>query len=521
MTNDPSPSASEEPTTVASGPPEERRQAEGGVIRYALRILWHRDVSRIGTLGILPAQPISAVVRRSPPFDPVKDTCLSRDPFLSVVSTARELEIRPGKTRTAVVVNGSRLDGPRVFSAGQAKAGIIILLGHEIVVCLHQVEVPVQRGPQLGIVGDSDVIERVRRQILDVADLDAPVLVRGETGTGKELVARAIHREGPRPDQPFVDVSMAEVPAETAASLFFGHVRGAFTGASRDHAGYFVEADGGTLFLDEIALAPRPVQNMLLRVIETGQIRPVGSGRSRKVHVRLVCATDEKLERAVDEGRFSNPLFHRLGRLQIRLPLLRERREDIGSLLLHFLRNDLASTGEGHRLDADRLHEDEPPWLSAPDFARIALADFPGNVRTLENITSRLVASNRGKRHATFDEEVEELVSASAPIDEPVRPPGGRAPKVTDEQIRRALERHNHNVSAAAVDLGIHRDTIYQRLTNRPHGIRSASSLSDEEVLASRARHDADLDAMAADLGVSRKGLAARLRQALARLKRG
>jgi two-component system nitrogen regulation response regulator GlnG len=259
---------------------------------------------------------------------------------------------------------------------------------------------------------------------------------------------------------------------------------------------------------------------MLLRVIETGQIRPVGSGRSHKVRVRLVCATDEKLERAVREGRFSNPLFQRLGRLQIRLPLLRERREDLGSLFLHFLRKDLAAVGEGHRLDVDRLRKDEAPWLAAPDFARIALAEFPGNVRTLENIASRLVASSRGKRHATFNDQVEELVSASAPIDEPVRRPGGRPPKITDEQIRKALERHNHNVSAAASDLGIHRDTLYERMANRPLGIRSTSTLSDEEVLASRARHHADLDAMAADLGVSRKGLAARLRQALARMKR-
>jgi two-component system nitrogen regulation response regulator GlnG len=468
----------------------------------------------------LPAQPISAVVRRSPPFDPFKDTCLSRDPFLSIVSTDREIEIRPGNTRTAVAVNGTRLDGPRAFSTFEAKAGIILLLGHEIVVCLHQIEVPVERGPQLGLVGDSDVIERVRRQILDVAGLDAPVLVRGETGTGKELVAAAIQREGPRADKPFVMVNLAEVPAETAASLFFGHVRGAFTGAARDHAGFFAQADGGTLLLDEVALAVPPVPNMLLRVIETGQIRPIGSGRSRKVQVRLICATDEKLERASHEGRFSNPLFQRLSRLQIRLPLLRERREDLGSLFLHFLRRDLATVGESGRLDADRFRNDEAPWLAAPDFAKIALADFPGNVRTLENIATRLVAASRGKRHATFNDQVEELVSATTPTEEPVRRPGGRPPKVTDEQIRSALERHNNNVSAAAADLGIHRDTLYERMANRSQGIRSTSTLSDEEVLASRARHHADLDAMAADLGVSRKGLAARLRQALARMKR-
>lgn len=520
MTDAPSASASDDPTTIASAPPENRREVERGAIRYALRILWHRDVSRIGTLGILPAEPTSAVVRRSPPFDPIEDTCLSREPFVFITPTEHDLEIRPGNTRTVVVVNGRRLDRPRAFSVAEAQAGIIMLLGNEIVVCLHQIEVPVQRGPQLGLVGDSDAIERVRRQILDVAGLDAPVLVRGETGTGKELVAAAIQRESPLADKPFVTVNLAEVPAETAASAFFGHVRGAFTGAARDHAGFFAQADGGTLLLDELALAIPPVPNMLLRVIETGQIRPVGSSHSRKVRVRLICATDEKLERAVREGRFSNPLLQRLERLEIRLPLLRERREDLGSLFLHFVRQELAAVGESRRLDADSFRKDEAPWLAAPDFARIALAEFPGNVRTLMNIATRLVAASRGKRHATFNDRVEQLISAKAPIDEPVRRPGGRLPKVTDEQIRSALERHHHNISAAAADLGIHRDTLYDRMASRPPGIRSSSTLSDEEVLASRARHHADLDAMADDLGVSRKGLAARLRQALARLKR-
>lgn len=511
---------SDDPTTVTFRPLVDPRSATSGTARSALRIVWHRDVRRIGQVGLLPAEPISAVDRRSAPFDRVNDIMLSRDPFLSIVQGANGVEIRPGHTRTTVEVNGSPLDAPRTFSAREVKAGVPILLEEEILVCLHQIEVPIERGPLLGLVGDSDAIERVRRQIVSVADLDAPVLVRGETGAGKELVAQAVQRQSKQAGGPFVEVSVADVPRETAASAFFGHARGAFTGASREHPGFFVEANGGTLFLDEIALAPAEVQNMLLRVLDRGEFRPVGSARSRKVSVRLICATDEKLEVAVKEGRFSKPLLERLSRLHIRVPPLRERREDIGVLLLHYLRGELAKIGQADCLDAPSLDGSESPWLGATDVARIARDDLSGNVRSLMNIASRLVASSRGSRHAIFDANVEELLSDSGQSEEVSQRQSGRPAKFTDDEMKRALERHNNNFTAAAADLGINRSTLYDRIGKHTEGIRSASNLSDVEVLASHARHGANLDAMASELGVSRKGLAARLREALTSRKR-
>jgi two-component system nitrogen regulation response regulator GlnG len=394
---------------------------------------------------------------------------------------------------------------------------VIAVLGRELVVCLHRVDIPVERGPALGLVGDSDAIEGVRRQIRRVADLGASVLIRGETGTGKELVALAIRNASTRASAPFVRVSLADVPIQTAAAELFGYERGAFTGAAQAHPGYFAQANGGTLFLDEIALAAPDVQKMLLRVLETGEVRALGSSRSRQVGVRLLAATDEPLEVAAREGRFSGPLLHRLSGYQIHLPTLRERRDDVGLLFLHFLRKELSDVGELDRLDDRELGE--RPWLLAADVARIARNDFRGNVRTLRNVARQLVISNRGERRAKIDPVVENMLLADQ-VPTAATSAADRAPrsgKVTEEAIQEALQRHNYNLSAAAAALGIHRSTLYEKIRNNPHFVRSASDLSDIEVLECHARHRGDLAAMAAELRVSPKPLAARLKEALAR----
>jgi two-component system nitrogen regulation response regulator GlnG len=504
---------SEDPSTIA-GAPGSVHPEDGTSTCLALRILWHSDIRRIGDVGFYPSTERSDVKRDSAPFDRTADVVLGRDPFMAIAPYHGGIELRPCQSRTLVDVNGSPLRVPRVFTDDELDAGVILLLGRAIVACLHRIAHPVRRGPTLGIVGESDVMERVRRQILAVADLDATVLIRGETGTGKEVVAAAIQKASARAAGPFVAVNMAALPAQMAVSELFGHERGAFTGAAAAHPGSFAQADGGTLFLDEIALAPPDGQNMLLRVLETGEYRPLGSTRNRRADVRLLCATDTNLEAAALEGRFSDPLLHRLGRFQIRLPPLRQRREDIGVLLLHFLRLSLREVGENDRLTPRSLSDS--PWLRAEDVARVALDELRGNVRTIKNVASQLVISNRGKPRAVFDEDVQALLTGA--------PTGlahgrGRQPKVTDEQMRLALARHGNNFAAAAADLGINRATIYERMAKHPKGIRVASSLSDAEILASHGRHAGDLAAMASELGVSRKGLAARVREVLSRSK--
>jgi two-component system nitrogen regulation response regulator GlnG len=405
---------------------------------------------------------------------------------------------------------------PLSVSNDQLRHGIVIVLGGAIVVCLHTIRLPILRGPNLGLVGGGDAIEAVRRQITNVAGLEVPVLILGETGSGKELVARAINAGSPRVSAPFVAVNMAAVPSTTAADELFGHEKGAFTGAAQARPGYFAEADGGTLFLDEIAATPPDVQMMLLRVLETGEMRPLGSRRGRKVDVRVLAATDEDLEVAVRAGRFAEPLLQRLSGYQIRLPPLRERRDDIGLLLVHFLRKELGTVGEPERLDP--RDPSERPWLSAEVVARIASSRLSGNVRELRNFARQVVISSRGQRFAEIDATVQGMLVA---LDAETGSSGerrlpSRPTKVSDEDIQAALRQHNYNFSAAAQALGIHRSTLYDRVRENPD-VRSASDLSDPEVLDAHERHEGDVVAMAAQLRVSPKPLKARLTKLLSR----
>jgi len=509
----------DEPSTVVAGRQDAGEPLQGRQSRLALRLAWHRDVQRIGSVEVLAGER-SDISRKSPPFDAAKDVVLSRDPFLTVFDHTGSIEIQPREARTPIQVNGQPLIRPLRFSDDEVSAGVIIVLAHEIVVCLHRLEVPVQRGPALGLVGDGDAMERVRRRILSVADLDTTVLVRGPTGTGKELVALAIRARSKRASGPFVRVSLADVPGQTAASALFGHARGAFTGAAQAHSGLFVEADRGTLFLDEVALAPPEVQNMLLRVLETGEVRALGSSHARTVDVRVIAATDEKLEAAVAEKRFSEPLLHRLNGYEIRLAPLRERREDIGPLLLHFLQQELSAIGEDEQLAPRPLSE--RPWLEASDFAKIALGELRGNVRALRNVARQLVISSRGARHARLDNVMQQVVAPGEPArpSAPTTATSSLPGAVSDADIEAALAANQFNLAAAAKQLGIHRATLYERLRKMPSAVQDPAALTDDAVLRCYEAHSGDVAAMAAELRVPRKRLAARLKQALSRRTR-
>ena len=251
--------------------------------------------------------------------------------------------------------------------------------------------------------GCSDALGRVRDEIRVVGDLPVPVLIRGESGTGKELIARAIHRESRRAAAQYEVLNMATLSPTLAASELFGHVRGAFTGAERSHEGCFVRADGGTLFLDEIGEAPLDTQAQLLRVLETHDLRPVGGSVTRQVDVRVIAATDSDLETAVRLGRFREALFQRLAGFRVQVPPLRERRVDIGPLIYHFVRLELASLGLADLLGADE--DDREPWISATTIARLTRYHWPGNVRELRNMVRQLVIA--GRHHAALGHAVD------------------------------------------------------------------------------------------------------------------
>ncbi len=212
------------------------------------------------------------------------------------------------------------------------------------------------------------------------AQSGASLLIQGESGTGKELLARAIHRASPRRDKPFVAINCGAIPAELLESELFGHVKGAFTGAGRDHPGLFLSAEGGTVFLDEIGDMPPPLQVKLLRVLQEGEVRPVGATETRPVNVRILSATHRNLEEAIVSGEFREDLYYRLNVVTLTLPPLRERREDIPLLARHFL---TVLTEKYQR----RIHGFAPDALDM-----LAAADWPGNIRQLLNVLEQCVA---------------------------------------------------------------------------------------------------------------------------------
>ncbi|MBJ7547059.1 sigma-54-dependent Fis family transcriptional regulator, partial [Pseudomonas sp. OA3] len=227
------------------------------------------------------------------------------------------------------------------------------------------------------LLGDSPPMKSLRKQIQKLSRSQAPVYISGESGSGKELVARLIHEQGPRVEQPFVPVNCGAIPSELMESEFFGHKKGSFTGAIEDKQGLFQAANGGTLFLDEVADLPLPMQVKLLRAIQEKAVRTVGGQQEVVVDVRILCATHKDLAAEVAAGRFRQDLYYRLNVIELRVPPLRERREDIAQLADVML----ARLADGTGLAAARLHPDA--------LEKLKNYRFPGNVRELENMLER------------------------------------------------------------------------------------------------------------------------------------
>ncbi len=238
--------------------------------------------------------------------------------------------------------------------------------------------------PSTTLVGDSRAIVRIRELIGQIADAAAPVLICGESGTGKELAARGVHSQGKRKDQPFVAVNCAAISENLIDSELFGHERGAFTGAMSSHEGLFEAADGGVLFLDEIGDVPPQTQVRLLRALQDGEVRAVGSTKSRRVDVRVIAATNVDLERAMRQGRFREDLYYRISTFRIDVPPLRERRDDIPLLSQHLLAKVASKAGRKVRGFSDEA------------LAVLLAYPWPGNVRELTNVLEHAITLCRG-----------------------------------------------------------------------------------------------------------------------------
>jgi two-component system response regulator HydG len=303
------------------------------------------------------------------------------------------------------------------------------------------------------LIGKSRAMERIFELIRKAAAAELPVLITGESGTGKDLVARAIHGLSRRAERTFLTINCAAVPDSLLESELFGHTRGAFSGAESERAGYFREADGGTLFLDEIGEMSTNQQAKLLQVLESGEFLPVGSDQAQRVDVRIVTATNQDLEGLIEEQRFRQDLLYRIDTVHVHMPPLRERREDIPLLAAHFLERVELRTGR-----------------PAPDMGgqamRLMLSyDWPGNVRELEHSID----------HAVMVAESGEISAADLPPRLRGGQDGSAAPAFTgsyrDEKRRfeqhyfdQVLERAEGNISSAAQLAGLHRATVHEKL---------------------------------------------------------
>jgi DNA-binding NtrC family response regulator len=315
--------------------------------------------------------------------------------------------------------------------------------------------------PGAAVIGDHPAMRLVLDRVDQIADTDASVLIRGETGTGKEVVARLIHGASQRRAGPFVAVNVSAIPETLAESELFGHVRGAFTGADKARTGRFVAAHGGTLFLDEIGEMPRGVQVKLLRALQEREVTPVGASESIPVDVRVVAATHRDLEGMIAEGTFREDLFYRLDVVPIDIPPLRERRLDIPALAEHF------------RVEVNAREGRSVPGFALDVTQRLSAYEWPGNVRELENLVERLVVV-AGNRMVVMDDLPAHLRTTvvdmeNATLDLPESGVDLRIflTQLEERLIAQALERTGGNKNRAAELLGMNRTTLVEKLRRR------------------------------------------------------
>jgi transcriptional regulator with PAS, ATPase and Fis domain len=300
------------------------------------------------------------------------------------------------------------------------------------------------------LIGHDSRMLAVFKQIRDAAGYDYPVHVSGETGTGKELAANALHNESRRAGGPFVPINCGALPEGLIETELFGHVRGAFSGAIRDKKGRFELADGGTVFLDEVAELSNPVQAKLLRFLQEGRFERVGGEQTLAVNVRVVSATNKNLKKEVERHRFREDLYYRLNVIPIALPPLRERKTDIPLLIAHFLR------------EAAERYDRKPLEISARAMSLMMDYRWPGNVRELQNAIQFAFVKSGGQAIEPEDLPLELRQAAD------VCPRRGPSRKLDPDAVRRALARTGGNKAKAAKLMGVGRATLYRFLNDHP-----------------------------------------------------
>ena len=518
---------------------------------YAMTIAYHSDWKRIGAttyLEGLDQGKVFTLSRLEPEFGVpyskntycLDDRYISRKP-ITIQQLNGRLLITPHPEGTGIRIDGIHIRAQHYIFEEQLKNGVVMELGGRVIVVLHSLT-PDRRSPNMHrMLGVSEGIENIRRSVDRVADLNVPVLIRGETGTGKELVASALHNASPRCTRPMLAVNVGAIPESLAISELFGAKKGSFTGANKDKPGYFSQANNSTLFLDEIGDAPDEVQVALLRTLETSEVRPVGGTETLKVDVRLVAATDADLESKLESQDFRNPLLQRLTGFEIWIPRLAQRKPDIGLLLSEFLRFEFDAIAEQrHYQELDPTSE--MLWYQ---FFRHALAfHWPGNIRQMRNVARQVAIHNRLASFTSIPPRVEAMLleenqraaeeaatghqfeSENTPApgsvihhyaheqnDDPNPAPQRRKPSTIEEtELMEALERQRWDLKNTAEDLNISRAALYKMIEANPN-VRKAGDISVEELTHCYEQCSGDLEMMVSQLQVSKAALKRRIKE--------
>lgn len=488
-----------------------------------LTIVFHPDTTRIGNranLGSISAEKSRIVGRRSPHFSPDESTGQALDDLyisreaLCVCRENGAITLKRSASSSRVSVGGQEMTCECRLDEAQLERGVCIVLGGRIVLLLHRVVHCVveqsHHDMERSLLGNSVYMANLREQISRLAITDVDVLIRGETGTGKELVAKALHAASDRASVDLVAVNMAAIPASLAPSILFGSARGAYSGADKASRGYFEQAEGGILFLDEVGDTPEEIQPQLLRALQQREIQVVG-GSIRSVNVRVISATDALLDN--QSCNFKAALRHRLSQSEITLLPLRKHAEDVGTLFWFFIKIHFDSFGRTKLLPTEQS--------SAPDiarwadlFSRFVMYAWPGNIRELSNFSQQIaVASGATLRvPSSIIQQVSSKQNIAVHEEAPPFQIRVAAPKkYSAQEFMQCFEKARFEVSPAARQMGLSRQAIYRRIEDTP-GLCLADELQRCDIQQALDRFNGDVEAAAMSLKVSFSALQARLR---------
>lgn len=467
----------------------------------AITILWHPQRERIGEQMLGPAAGGAIAVNRFAPLfaplstrpgaghdgTPLGERSITREPVHIRFVAEGGIQIDHVRGKMGLELNGRPSNGTDQFTAGELDRGIVIGLGSQVFVCLHLMRSLPRAANVPGLIGVGDGAIKMREAIAQVAGTSMPVLLLGETGSGKEVAAQAIHALSGRRGGRFVAINMATLNESLAAAELFGAVKGAYTGAANNRLGWFAEAGDGTLFLDEIGDTPASVQAMLLRVLESGEYRPLGASADARSNARIIAATDQDL----GAGGFNQALRRRLEAFVIRVPALRERREDIGVLVRYFLEAEAA--GDAWSLPFELL-------------SQVFNGDWPGNVRQLAHAMRRVALDLQAGIVPVLEQSVVMPVVEPAPVPADVaasasasRPVRRKVSELSDDDLVEAMEKSQWQILAASKALGISRPTVYKLLEAHPR-IRFPANISEEEIRVAWEACEGDLQRCASKL---------------------